>query len=217
MEPLFTRPALQPNVSRTVSLEGKQRLGSGTTQGKKQKQKNPGRQMIMYRHLSAMNKIRRLLRATGTVSTSAGGIVLIGTPSTSNVTGCPDWGNISVEFQQYRVRRLIVKFIPVLFTVNPTNSLAIACCRWWGLAPVGITTMSAEPSFFLCSSQEEFEIENNFLGFPDGELWTDTNASISAAFSYGVAYMSLTSPTTSATSVVFAYEQTFEVDFMGTY
>ena len=168
--------------------------------------------------MNTKNKLTRWLRLTSqTIATSAGGIIAISNNQTSNVTSCHDWAGISGEFQQYRVKQYRVRAVPVVLVPATGQHGVLYMIRYWGLVPTTITNIASEPSFEGFSTMEEFEYDNNWLGFPDAHLWTNVGTAIPQEQSYGVCWISNTTPAMPASTTMFSITFEFEVEFQGTY
>ena len=192
------------------------RKRQGTARKPKQRRQSPDI-MPMYRHIAKTNIIERWVSQQGVLGTSAGGNILITTIHTGQVTSALDWTSISGEFQQYRVKRHIARFVPIMFEVAPNPALCLFVSRYWGLAPNNLTNMASEPSFFGRSTNEEIEIENNWLGFPDAHLYTNVGTAIPTEQTYGFAMISNTIPSARASVNYFVTYNRYLVEFSGTY
>jgi hypothetical protein len=205
-------------TSKPVTLVGTkttQVQGQGTK--KKSRQRKDGMAMVMYRHVGSRNQIVRTMRWFSNITTSAGGIVSnVTTINSSSVTNTDDWSGIAVEFGQYRIKQIIVKYTPTFYSVNPSYNLALYWSRWWAHPQTTRLTMASDPGFNTFSSIEEFEVETNWLAFPDAHLYTDISNSIPAEQQYGFAFMSNTTPTAPASVTLGQLTIMFVVEFQGT-
>lgn len=209
---------LRPNTSnatRTTKLTVMNPSRQNQRQGSRKTQKQSPDFMPMYRHVGRFNKIERWMTLKGTIATSAGGIIPIATASSSDVNASTDWASMSQEYAQYRVKQIIVRLVPINFENAPNPALCIYLDRWWGLKPTTVIQMVSEPSFFGKSSNEEIEIENNWQGFPDAKSFTNVGSSIPTEQSFGVAFISETSPTARVSTTYFVYYYRFLTEFVG--
>lgn len=178
------------------------------------------RSMKMYKHIQDMKNVFRVLRTFGTVNVSAGGIVTLTTISTSSVTSNPDWSNIAQEFQRYRVRGFKV-FLKATHPTSAAHSGAddyplgvLLVSRYWERPPSALGNITQAHNMLALSSGHDAMLETNYLGFLDGQLWTDTSGSIPAAQAYGFGYCSSNANTLfEASSFAFNYIIEFDIEF----
>lgn len=215
-------PSIQNNSNR---VNNGQKIAALTTLAKvgsrRPKRRKAEGKMRMFKHFSPLNQITRMMRTHAlALSVDASGHLLINTSVQSNaVTGSTDWSSISVEFQQYRVKRVSAILVPTQTSSNATTTYqsAVYSSRFWGLAPTTITNMTSEPSFSVFSTLQEFRMENNWLGFPESHEWVNVGTSIPQEASYGMAFIGPTNITMIANSIIFSGVAEFEVEFSGTY
>jgi len=159
---------------------------------------------------------------SGTISAAGTGLLGMQSIASSQVSTSTDWASASGLYSQYRVRQIILRMIPTQTTSSPTTNyqVAIAMARFYGTATGLATTfnhLAAEPGSIIKSSLEEFRMETNFSGFPDGQLWTAANVSIQATETYGFNFRGTGNVAVIASSVMFEYVAEFMVEFATPY
>jgi len=205
-------------ISPKVGVQNRQRPGNGRRRTRKQQPK--GNSLRPFRLLDGKPVIRRF-SLLGSISTDATGKIALATGNnTSSVEALfPTFPTFSQNFQQYRVRRLIMRLTPT--TTNATSSTgpfqgSLLISRFWGnLVPANVNGIVDDPLHHNISTLEEHTIETNYMGFPDGQLWTATNAVVTGGYQYGFAFASNSAVLLATSSVIFALELVAECEFIG--
>jgi hypothetical protein len=204
------------NSQRTLSR-------AATSQGGRRRKGREDGERPLRNHLnSQLDAILRKMIISGTITATAGGLITMNSISSSQVSTSTDWSSASGLYSQYRVRQIILRMIPTQTTSSPLTSyqIAIAMARYYGTS-TGLATsfnhLAAEPGSLIKSSLEEFRMETNFSGFPDGQLWTAANTSIAATETYGFNFRGTGNVALVASSVVFEYVVEYFVEFATPY
>jgi len=135
--------------------------------------------------------VRRLVTVSQ-LTLSAIGKLALGTLTSASVTSASDWSQAAGLYLNYRVRQLKLKLIPVQTASNAATTYMppIAIARWYGASQAStFNQLVNEPGSLVESSLEKIAYETNYLGFPDGQLWTPTNATIAGGNAFGFVYM----------------------------
>jgi hypothetical protein len=216
-------PFAQSNNSKTLTLS-KVATRSAQNQRSRKSKLDPAERgrLIMYRHVSNLNKISRVLSYATTIASTAGGVIALSAYASFQAQSFPaaDWANISNEFDVYRVRQMRVHLFPA--TTNSTATTGpyqscIALSRWWGTVPTSWTGMASDPGFVAFSTLEEAEMENNWLSFPDAQQWVPVASTIPTGDSFGIALITPTgAAATAVSSVIFTALVQWTVEFQGT-
>lgn len=177
--------------------------------------------MKLYRKIPDMTRVMRMLRTSGTILANGSGIVAAANLFTSSVSSNGDWANIAQEFQQYRVRQMKLKLFPA-YTTSVANSGANSYPHtflyfglWWDRSAAALTNVRQTDGVKTFATNKEHQLDTNFLGFVDGQLWTSTANSIPAEQTYGIGYAHDAVLALEPSSVVFSFCQEFDVEFQG--
>jgi len=201
-----------------TKVRGNNRTAQTQTQKKKKKSITTTRQNLPRYFGDAYSPIvRRTLNTFTTIISSAGGAISLASKNSDGVRSSPSWGNISQEFENFRVRQMRVRFTPS--TVNATSSTGpyqgmFMVGRWAQLVPASQANLEQKSDTVYHSTLEEFEFEANYLGIPELQEWVPVGTAVSAAQQYGVAYMTPGSTSTLAVSSdIFSLRIQWEVEF----
>lgn len=178
--------------------------------------------MKLYRKIPDQTRIARVLRTLSTLNVNASSVLATSAYPSSLVSSNSEFSNIAQEFQSYRVRQMKLHLLPVYnasSAVPGTNDYpqsALLMGLWWERPASGISNILQTDGMRLLETGKKHVIETNFLGYPDAQLWTATNATIGATESYGYSFCtSLNFPTLEASSQVFIVCLEFDVEFQG--
>jgi len=164
---------------------------------------------------------RRKLTYVTTDTAGTGAPLTFGIDS-GGVTSCTEWANLSANYQQYRVRAIRARLVPL--TRDSTNSAALV---WYpgtivsGSYPSG-SGASTVPALFAEDGSKlhpEWTIAEHTVTWEsnqDAKLWTDCNASIPALSKFACQFRgtvpAVLSYNTIVTHDVFVE---FDVEFLG--
>lgn len=176
--------------------------------------------MVLYKKIRDRYSVLRVLRNLGQVTANASGFVTLTNLVSSSVTSNSDWGNIAQEFQEYRIRQMKLKLFPAYNCSsaktggNDYPQGVLLCSLYWQQGPTSISNVVQTPDMKAFHSSKEHTISNNFLGFENGQLWTDTSTVIASTNTYGISLISSASMTAfEASSPVFNYILEFDIEF----
>jgi hypothetical protein len=189
--------------------------------GRKKKNRRAEGKLVMYRHIHKIDKVVRMLRTVGSISSTAGGIIAFFNSGIAGVTASPDWTNFSQEYANYRVRKFTMRFFPATtsstVTTGPYQSI-MAMSRFWGLVPTSQSSMFQDMDVIFISTLQEGQMSNNFLGYMDAQEWTPVGTAIATERNYGVSGISpANSALLAVSSVIFTYVLEYETEFLDAY
>jgi len=207
------------NSTNTFTKVGNTNKASSTQTQKKKKKSQTVQKVNLPRYFGAGNSpvVRRTLNTFTTIVSSAGGAISLASKNADGVRSAPAWANISQEFENFRVRQIRMRFTPS--TVNATSSTGpyqgmIMVGRWAQLVPAAQSNLEQKADTAYHSTLEEFEYDANFLGIPELQEWIPVGTAVSAAQTYGIAYMTPASTSVLAVSSdIFSLRLQFEVEF----
>jgi hypothetical protein len=215
METIFINP--KNNTKANARVRGKSPTISGQGTKKKKKSTTVNNSLVNYFGNSGSPVVRRTLNTFTTVQSSAGGAISLQTKNSDGVRSSPSWGNISQEFENYRVRRMTIRFTPS--TVNATSSTGpyqgmVMVGRWAQLVTASQASLEQKSDTMYHSTLEEFEYSANFLGIKDLQEWVPVGTALAANQVYGLAYMTPASTSVLAVSSdIFSIRIQWEVEF----
>jgi hypothetical protein len=196
------------------------RPGPGPTPGNTKKHLREGK-MVLYRTLNKIDKVRRVFRSGGILTSSAAGVITAFNIGAASVTSAPDWTNFSQEYSDYRVYKQNFSVFPstvsATATTGPYQSV-MSMSRYWGLLPTTISHISQDTKLQNFSTLQEGSITTNFEGFLDAQQWTPVGTGISSERNYGFGGCSLASVSAlPVSSNIFSYIHTHYVEFFDAY
>jgi hypothetical protein len=209
------------NATRTSTALKTKPSPSPTFQQKKKEKDPQDTSLVLYRHITKIDKVIRMMRTNGQFASTAGGVIAFWNTNSSGVTASPDWTNFSQEFANYRVRALKLKIFPATVSATPTTGPyqgVMMMSRFWGLLPTTESHISQDTNTRHFSTLQEGQMSTNYLGFQDAQQWTPVGTSISAERTYGFAGITPTGTTgLPASSAIFSYIKEYEVEFLDPY
>jgi len=164
--------------------------------------------------------VKRMTIPNGTVSSSAGSIIVVTTFSAALVQSNPatEWSSFAARYQQFRVRRMRLHLIAA-FNVSEAaveNGNAMYYSDWIGASvPSSAAQVLADEGAVVRSSFKDHTLSATWVRNPNAKLWNPTNAALPVANSFGVALCSGTAGQFLASTVIFTYALEFEVEFRG--
>jgi hypothetical protein len=215
METIFINP--KNNTKSATRVAGRNPQGSGTKTKKKKKSATTGTRLVNYFGGANSPVVRRTLNTFGTIVSGGTGLIPLGTKSADGVRSATSWGNISQEFENFRVRSMNMRFTPS--TVNATSSTGpyqgmLMIGRWAQLVPAAQGNIEQKKDTVYHSTLEEFEIHANYVGIQELQEWVPVGTALSAAQNYGFAYMTpATTSVLAITSDVYSWRVSYEVEF----
>ena len=216
MENIFINP--KNNTNAQTRVRGRQANAGVQMSGKKKKKSQTVRPALPRYFGSGFSPVStRTLNIFTTAVTTAGGVISIQPRSASAVTAAPSWGNISQEFESYRVREVRVRFVPsttnATSTTGPYQSM-IMVGRWAQLSPTTQGNLEQKGDTVYHSTLEEFEYDANFLGIKELQDWIPVGTGLATAQNYGIAYMTPAGVSAlAASSDIFSVRTQFVVEF----
>jgi len=167
--------------------------------------------------------VKRMTIPSGSISTTAGGLVAVATYSSSLVqsTSATEWASFAARYQQYRVRRMRMSRIAIWnVTQSGGDQMGQATMYdsdWIGTSvPTSAAQVLADEKATISGSCQDRRLSVTWERNPNAKLWNPTSASIPAANQFGLA---LASGTTGAvlpsSAVVFTYSLEFDVELRG--
>jgi hypothetical protein len=134
--------------------------------------------------------IRKLSPAEGTISTSAGGTVAVGTICASTlVSSTPDFASCAGIYQLYRVRAMVIECFPN-YLVNTT---AVTLPPFLVVSPHfnGNSVISLQGHLDASGSKKvvankPWTMTTAWAGDPEAHFWTPVSAAVPAAEGYGI-------------------------------
>lgn len=170
---------------------------------------------------SAENRtFRRMLAASGTMTTGAGGYVgLVSVIGTGNVTSCGSWSSYAAVALEFRVLAIEVDFIPVMnsqinFTTPPPCMLAVGVYSS-GLVPSTYPGVAEGPNSTIHNALRPFK-KSARAGkeYLNSHLFTAVGSAIPTANTYGVVAVDpATVPAGPASQVFMRFTAKFLVEF----
>lgn len=170
--------------------------------------------------------VKKLTLPSLIVSTSAGSIIALNTATTSSqVQSAPatEWASFAARYQQFRVRQVRVRMMPV----SPGNNGAspganfghsqLYVADYIGASvPASAAQVLSDERCAVVSTCKGFTFVSTWAKNPNAKLWNPTSAAIPAANVMGIAWASNTNATVMTASVpYFAYDVEWIVEFRG--
>jgi len=173
-----------------------QRRKNKNTRSKQNTSAETSNDLRLMKSLGAQTRVvtRRICGPPSTVSTNAGGLLVVTTLAGSQgASGAADFAQLAGLFTSYRVRAMRVQlrpFYPVPFyngvgtVVVPASIAAGFFQGGLGGATYQSLSDSAKPRFL--SGYKQHDLTINYEGDNDAHLWTPTTAAISATEAFGI-------------------------------
>jgi hypothetical protein len=184
------------------------------------------RQMILYKD-PELKPFRRICTfAGGVISSSAGNLIALNTCSNDTVRtiGSPEFTSLSPRYQEFRVRRIINRYVPVwpncqVFGCSATanHSLVYAGTFWGGSSPANGQGLLSSTGGKVTSTNREIVIQADWNNFENGKLWTPVGSAVATANNYGVAICGpvVGSSTIVASTDYYTVFNEWDVEFQG--
>jgi len=171
--------------------------------------------------------VKKLTSPSAVVSTNAGAIILLSTAVTSSqVQTLPatEWASFAARYQQFRVRQVRVRMMPVFPVNNGVAGIAnntghsqLYVADYIGASvPASAAQVLSDERCAVVSTAKGFTFAATWNKNPNAKLWNPTGAAIPAANLYGIAWASNAVATLMTASVAyFAYDVEWIVEFRG--
>jgi len=171
--------------------------------------------------------VKKLTLPSLIVSTSAGAILALNTATTSSLVQsnpATEWASFAARYQQYRVRQVRVRMMPVFpvnqggagLGVNTGHSQLYVADYIGASVPASAAQVLSDERAVVVSTAKGFTFVSTWTKNPNAKLWNPTGAAIPAANVFGIAWASNTNATLMTASVpYFAYDVEWIVEFRG--
>jgi hypothetical protein len=171
--------------------------------------------------------VKKLTLPSQIQSTTAGAIIPLTTGITSSfVQSNPatEWASFAARYQQFRVRQVRVRMMPVFpvnsgvagLAVNTGHSQMYVADYIGASLPASAAQVLSDERATVVSTAKGFSFVSTWNKNPNAKLWNPTGAAIPAANLFGIAWASNTNATLMAASLpYFAYDVEWIVEFRG--
>jgi len=167
----------------------------------------------------------RKMVLVSTIATSAGGFISSQNVNSGSVTSSNGWSNFSSRFQQYRVRAIRIRLVPIVDmttavtagggAVTPHPTALMFANYKGGINYSNYSELCAGTNAKLFNGRETvIEYAVDWRGNGEARLWSDTNAAIPTSQLFGIQYQDTgIAPASAASTSYFRQITEWEVEF----